>query len=308
MTDGIVIREANPGDLPAMVSMLERMYTRQKLKEFLTWQCFENINPSVLMCAFSEDELVGMFGVQRRALTNGLVAGQASWLNVAPGYQSKGVFSTLGSVAIDRFGRSDFLCVFANSTAKSACEKSFGFQTVGALRTMTLDAAMVTQAAPGARVRPVDEQSFSEEERGGYHAFVFASPPVYRTWRYVRSPVNAYALVQLETGEFAVVKRFQAPGAGTCTGDIVDFQCPLDDAGKLERLFLTASAQLKAMGCAAITTWAVPESCLYDVIREIGFREGPVATYFQVKALTAQSETLYDFKAWHLRQADATNY
>ena len=130
----------------------------------------------------------------------------------------------------------------------------------------------------------------------------------FRTWRFAQSPVYTYHKITIPSGEYAITKLFFDNMAGCYYGDIVDFECDLNDMGKLGMLFCSAITELKNQGAAEITTWTNPHSILRKVLKEIGFVESNHKCHFGMNVLNHSLDFLYDFKRWHLVQADATNY
>ncbi|OGL41512.1 MAG: hypothetical protein A3C43_04310 [Candidatus Schekmanbacteria bacterium RIFCSPHIGHO2_02_FULL_38_11] len=308
MSDNIIYRRATPEDIPVIYSLLSTMYKIKRPKEFWTWQCFETVIPVVLMCGFCGNELVGIFGIQKRKLTHNLICGQANHLNIAPRWREKGHFTRLGQAAIGNFNDLDVLCIFANKRAKLPCERSFGFKTIGALRILILD-YLADIVNNGTKCESVTKKTvFPEIKKQQDSIIIFQDSQKYRFWRYALNPMYSYSIVTIDTGEFAIIKKFVDPVTKTSYGDIVDFECSLKDSRKLKRLFIGACWHLKELGANKITTWAVPGTMVRKVVEEIGFREGEYESYFCVKVLKPEFNYIYNFSKWHLRQADATNY
>ncbi len=309
MNEPVLVRPATPEDIPAIFDLLNGMYRNKWPLGFYRWQCFNDVVPSVMFCAFAGTELVATFGMQKRQLTGGLTCGQASWLNVAPAWQGRGLFTTLGMRACGHFSDLDALCVFANEKAKVACERGLGFRTIGAIAAMVLQGAEVGRLPETpASAEPVGPGTrFPALDQGAADVVAFACSPEFRSWRFA-NPAFAYEVVRLKSGEYAVIKTFTDPTGGTCYGDIVDMECPLLDEDAMRQLIAGACRRLAALGATAITTWALPGSPLRTVIDRLGFHEGTHKSHFGLRVLNAVHDQLYSFTRWHLRQADATNY
>jgi hypothetical protein len=130
----------------------------------------------------------------------------------------------------------------------------------------------------------------------------------FRKWRFAQSPVYIYYRVKVPSGEYAIIKLFQDNLQHWCCGDIVDFECELNDTDKLRELFLAAILELQNKGVSNITTWANPYSPLRKLLDSLGFTESGHKTCFGVTISNHSFDCLYDFKQWHLVQSDATNY
>jgi hypothetical protein len=308
MTDKIAFREINPGDIDSMVAMLDSMYDLKRSKEFLVWQCFKNFNVRSLMGAFDGDRIVGMFGVQKRTLTNGVICGQGSWLNISPAYKGRGYFARLGELAIKHLPDIDVVCVFANRRAKVPLEKSLKFETIGAIDLLVNDDLLGfdTKESECEPVGP--ETRFDCANRVGAGSVGFVYTPAYRIWRYTFNPMYSYWIVKLETGEFSVIKKFHDPDSGLIWGDIVDLEYDPENEAGLLKLVRETLSHLRRLGAVRATIWALPEMCLRRIALEFGFRASNYKTFFSFKVLNRSHEYLRDFSMWSIRQADATNY
>jgi hypothetical protein len=310
MDNNLIIRQATKKDLPQIHNFLKALYGWIRPESFMRWQCFETILPVILMCGFHEDELIGMFGIQKRILSNHIVCGQASWLNVAPSYQQQGLFYKLGKAALSHFHDLDVLIVFANSTGRIPCEKAFGLKTIGILKMMVLNSwAKIRKPAGSFIALEIDENSqFSKISEETSEFISFNQSQDYRIWRYALNPMYTYHHILLATGEYAIVKLFVDPLTKSCSGDIVDFECSLKDYDRLLALLETACWFLKEQKADRVTTWAKEGTVCREIVETLGFAGSPYETYFGFKSLRPQCDFLYDFSKWHLRQADATNY
>ena len=308
MNDDVVFREVTRKDIPALVDLVNSIYDIKKNYDFFVWQCFESVFHVALMGVFQGERLLGFFGIQKRELTNNAVCGQASWLNMSPQIRGKGFFQRLGELAINYFDDLDALFVFANKYAKEPCEHSFGFRTISTIKMMVYTPQENSDSC-GTKWQPVNLQtSFPEISNKPQDVFMFKAPPKYRLWRYAKNPIYSYYVVSLNSGEYAIAKIFCDPVSGKKYGDIVDFECDLDDRDKLMMLFRGACHFLRKEKAIKVTTWATQGTVLRSVTEEIGFLESGHECFFGVKVLNPNYERLYDISGWRLVQADATNY
>jgi len=168
---------------------------------------------------------------------------------------------------------------------------------IGTVRTYTLPVADIA-----------GDKELPEQRTSGEKLVYFLKSDAYRIWRYKLNPEYEYAYVKLDTGEFAVTKLFRDPVTNVRYGDIVDFECDLQDRKLLRELFLKACVSLKGEGAEAITTWALPLTPLSEVVESMGFTETQPERYFCLKVMKPGMEHVYDFSRWHLVQADAEIY
>ncbi len=299
MIDSVTLRPAQIHDIPQLVELMNSQYDRKKDEKYYMWQYFGSFYSTVLMCAVSNDNIVGTFGLQRRGLSNGMTAGQATDLLVSPEWRGQGVFSRLGIEALSYFNDLDLLCVLPNIHGKNACERALGWKTLGKINSMVLKS---NSPDVGAEELSITGKGCNKETV----QFEYSSD--LRKWRYDQHPDYNYAYVRLSSGEFSVVKIFTDPLTGNRYGDIVDFKCSLKRLDLIRELFVKSIEHLNKQGLKSVTSWAMPGTLLREVVESIGFVELSQERYFCVKVLKKEYEYLYDLSLWHLVQADSEIY
>jgi len=299
MLETVDFRPGMKQDIPQFVSLMNSQYSRKKGETYFLWQYFNSYYPAVLMCATANDKIIGMFGLQKKKLNNRANVGQALDILVAPEWRGKGIFKELGGKAIHYFQDVDLLCVFANLGGKKASEKSLGWKTLDKINSMWIHPEDIKNVS-GSTLESVPklEKTFCR----------FEYSPEIRNWRYNQHPDYKYYTISQTSGEFAVTKIFTDPDTSQSFGDIVDFECDLNDKVILKELFLRASLHLRERGVVAVTTWALPHTPLREVLESIGFTELQKERYFCVKVLNPQYEYLSNISSWHLVEADAEIY
>lgn len=301
MKEPIDFRLAEISDIPQLVDLMNREYLRKKRESYFLWQYFHSSYPTILMGAFFGAKLMGMFGLQKRKLQNGLNVGQAIDLLIASEWRKKGLFLKLGEKAFQCFENLDLLCVLPNLAGKNACEKSLKWKTLGKIHSMSLLSENL--------INIKDEKSIFSENVDRKNTFsMFYYDERIRNWRYDQHPEYHYDYIFLDSGEFAVTKIFIDPVEKWKSGDIVDIKCALNDKKLLKELLIKAIYYLKKQNMEIITTWALPHTALHQVLESLGFSETPQERYFCMKVLKRQFEYLYDINRWHLVQADAEIY
>ena len=308
MNKKVVFRQLGRGDIPLLTCLFNSLFTVPKPEAFFLWESFEHISPVFIMGAFYGDELIGTFGIQKRTLENGLVCGQAHWPAVNSMWQGKSIFSDLTRIVISQFGELDLVFNFFPARAKGAVEKSLGMKMFDTTE-MVLSSPDEFEN-PGVMIsRASAHTTFRRIERRKKNIFMFKNTQEYRSWRYARHPFYVYEIVEVDTGEYAVIKNFIDPVTKDTYGDIVDIECDHSDQEKIKKLILGACWRLRAQGMANLTTWAMPNTKLREVVEEIGFSEGERGKYyFGLKVLNTQHDYLYDFSKWRLQQCDSQKY
>jgi hypothetical protein len=295
----INFRKATEEDIPQLVDLMNSEYSRKKNESYFLWQYFDSYYPTILMCAFDNRKLVGMFGLQKRMLENGINVGQAIDLLIAHDWRGKGIFNILGDKATNYFSDIDIFCVLPNLNGKIAVKKNFGWRTLAKVNSMYLY-----------NEKTKDQEEFIKENNAckerEYNKFKYNTES--RAWRFDNHPNYNYSYISIGTGELAITKVYQDPITGQKYGDIVDFECNLFDKKNLRELFLKASSHLKHQKIRGITTWALPYTPLRSAVESLGFTEVPQERYFCIKVLKPEYENLYDLSKWHLVQADAEIY
>lgn len=298
MIKNIYYRPAEKSDISQLVSLMNVQYARKKNRQYFLWQYFNSAHPTILMVALTNQKVIGMFGLQKRELNNGAIVGQALDLLIVPQWRGKGIFKKLAKKAIEYFSDIEILCVFPNLNGKNACEKGLGWRTLSKINSMSLkEVDLVKEPMKGI-----------EKPRYKRDLIRFKYNPRIRKWRFNQHPEYKYSKVGFNSHKFATVKIFRDPLSRQRYGDIVDFECNINDGLALEKLFLKASLYLRKHGLKTITTWALPHTYLYRVIRSLGFVEMPQERYFCLKVLNPKYKNLYNFSNWHLVQADAEIY
>lgn len=309
MNNMMVLKKLTKRDIPVMVSLINSIYTIKKNYEYFLWHCFETVHSVVTIGCFIDGEFVGMFGVHKKILTNGLTCGQAKSMNVVPQWRGKGYFTKLGEMAFEYFDGLDVMCVFANENARIPCEKAFGMKTIGSIRMIFLATFENVYNPQGIRCSLINQNTiFGSFGNADKNIVGFKTSQEYRSWRYASNPHYSYYIVEIDEGGYAVVKNFVNPVTNDVYGDIVDIECDTEDAIKLRKIVMGSCWCLKELGATKITIWAMPDTLLRSIVEEMGFRESNYSSYFNVKVLNPKYDYLYDFSRWLLRQSDAENY
>ncbi|HAH32827.1 MAG TPA: hypothetical protein DCL44_10995 [Elusimicrobia bacterium] len=292
----VLYRAVSRADIPRLVELFNAQYARKKDEAYFVWQYFESAWPTVMMGAEVNGRLEGVFGLQRRLLTDGTAIGQAIDLLIAPQFRGKGVFAELGRLAVSCFADLKALCVFPNLNGRNACEKNLGWKVLGKIDSLELS-SLATDACPVDTHSIVDENLKQFEYGGSTLAWRFCDKASYR-YEYIRTGKE----------DFAITKIFVDPVSGKRYGDIVNFSCDMRDPDAISAVFLEAVKYLFRLKVESVTTWALPHTNLFHVLKGLGFTSKAQERYFCVKVLDSRQEFLYGFENWHLVQSDAEIY
>jgi len=308
MKPDIAVRIANRNDIEGIVDLQKRVYPQYyRDTPFFVWQCFENVNQSVLIIARQNTAIVGMLGIQKIQTTNGLFGGQFSWIVVAENKRKSGLFAKMSSLALESFPALDFIFIFANRNALLPCAKTLGIKFIGdGYQLISKNNSADTCTA--SYLEHIDIRTVFNNIPCSERGISFLKTERYRRWRYANSTVHQYFKLSIPSGEYAIIKIFNEKQSSRIIGDIVDFECNILDIQQIRRLFNAVFFKLKKMGAKIVTTWAVPGSTLRCVLEEMGFSESDPCSSFGINILNEKYDHLYNVNAWHLVQSDATNY
>ncbi len=262
-------------------------YARAHGSAYFRWQYFESFFPTVCMTAWDNEALVGMFGLQRRTLTDGKPVGHFIDLLIDSRYRGRGIFLELARHATAYFRGLAAVTVFPNRSGRDACVKSLGMHQLAKVDDMVL-------TGPPVANKPLEAATVNQRR----FELGFAVGLAYRTWRYDRSPQYRYEIL----GK-GVTKSFRDPLTGECIGDIVDWVA--QPAAEEIRETVT---QLLERGHTSVSTWSLPSAMHYLDLRSMGFVHVPRERYFCLKALNQRNQFLCDIESWRVVPADAEIY
>lgn len=287
----IQLRILGPEDASEFVRLMNAEYGRDFDEDYFLWQYIESAYPSVSIGAFDEDELVGIFGLQKKELVSGEEVGQAIDLLIAPKWRGKGLFSRLGKMAISHFEGLQALCCLPNARGKTALENSLGWKTLGQINTWVYPYTPLEDKEHKPK-RPLEKECL----------YSFLYTPQIREWRYDRHPKYNYETIKLTSEEFAITKMFIDETSKRRYKDIVDFSCGPENSEVFEVLISQIIEQ--SSQDETITIWALPYTPLAPIVARLGFQEENRTRYFCLKVLSPKYEYLTDFSRWHFVQAD----
>lgn len=305
----MLIRKAVHQDIPDVMKMDNRIYNYNRTKEFYIWQFFENINPVEVVVAEDEGRVVGTFGIQTRKLSKkNICCGQISWINIEEQYRGTGLFAELSKNMISKTQELDALFVFSNIGATKACQKNLGIDFIGKIDRLVIADNKDVMTESSFICEEIDKNTALESYSQPFEGARFDHNSAFRTWRFSNSPLYRYHKVSIDSGEYAIIKLFQDYSSDRRWGDIVDFECDLNDTERLDRLFRISVGILFKENVYGVTTWANPFSQLCNVLKKIGFEQSGHKSFFGLNVLNSSMDFLYDFKLWHIVQSDTTNY
>jgi hypothetical protein len=295
MSGHIKYRLATPNDISQLVAMMNAQYSRRKTAAYFDWQYFQPCYPTVLMCALYKQEVIGMFGMQKRSTRCGAIVGQAIDMLIKAKYRGREIFKQLAEKTVSSLNDLDALCVLANSSGKNACEHALEWTSAGRIDALQLSA-----------LEPAEQIFCAEDTSQIFDEFLYSDKV--RTWRFDRHPDFAYQLLRSAVSSYAITKIFTDPVTGKKYGDIVYYSHSMDDIPGLQSLVIKTSRYLLGKDVSAVTTWALPHTSLFHVLSAMGFQSCFQERHFCIKVLNPKYKNLSSLESWHLYQSDSEIY
>lgn len=303
----VIYREATRSDVPQILALVHRIYTRRWSAGFFFWLLFENVHQTITRIAIDNATVVGMFGVQIRKISPTMNCAQVIGINVDRQYRRQGVFSHLADSTMASLPSIDLLAVLANQDAVTPCTRKLGMTFVGALTQYLVGPKVSIPEVPFpwhlGGTAPCSEGSWRQQ--GVFH---FEHSPDFCKWRFQNHPMYTYYGICISPTEFGTVKLYTDPLSGTVYGDIVDVQCSLHSGDRLAMVLSASTLALRDLGASIVDTWAVPGSFVATALDKIGFSAGRCVGHFGLRMINSHCPGAYSFDKWHLVPSDSTNY
>lgn len=291
MHEKITYRIAQKKDAEKMADLMNNQYARKKTKKYFFWQYFDSPLPSFSMTAWSGDELIGIFGVQQKKLSDKTKAVQLIDLLIKPEWRGKGIFKELSLRAFALFPKAELFFVLPNKNGKNACEK-LGFKTIAKIDTL---------------VRQSELKQGVEQISGKMQKYIrFIKKPAETKWRFGKNSDYAYKKISAQKNDSAYVKVFTDPVSGKKYGDIVEVTVAKSDG--YMHMIKKALDYFRNNNIDDVTIWALPHTEMYPKLLREGFVPVSQERYFCVKISDKKRKKLYNVKTWHLQESDAEFY
>jgi hypothetical protein len=290
----IIIREAVQADGEQFVALFNTYYKRKTNLAYFQWQFFNTPFESKLFTAFHDDKLVAYCGIKICPLSGDILTGFVIDVLTHEPYRKRGILFLLEAAIMDycKAKRVSVMTVLPNAHGNAAF-KSLGWKSIAKVDTLVID----------------DLNSISFNNKG--NTIVNNNSPLtkfvkneqYRNWRYNNHPIYNYEPIIFDNNNFAITKLFTDPVNGNKFGDIVEVS--YTRVQNFELLLSKILVQMKAKNVHTLTTWALPHTPLYFLLKELGFKTVPQERFFCVKLIDSNLEKLYHIDNWDLAQSDA---
>ncbi|MBE9199403.1 MULTISPECIES: hypothetical protein [unclassified Nodularia (in: cyanobacteria)] len=300
--DDLTFRKAEENDIEQLVTLMNSQYLRKKGKDYFLWQYFNSYHLTILICAFINDELIGMFGLQRRFLKNGIKVGQPIDLLIKSQWRGQGVFKQLYQETFRYCNDIDILCVLANFNGKQVSEKVIGCKTLAKIDSLCLDIndyQSQLKLSSLAKNLQIDNNNY-------LYSFLYSPEIIY--WRFESHPDYQYEKIFIDESNWTIIKIFQDPVTGHKYGDIVAINYQDDRVNNLIALLEKSIIEFQSKEAKTITLWAMPHTLLYKLLNDLKFQKLEQERYFCIKVINPDYNYLYDFLNWDLVQSDSEIY
>ncbi len=294
----IAIRPATLKDAGAFTQLVNTYAPRKKTNSYFNWLYVLFDGEKRLFVAYHQNQLAGFFGCQIRQLNNGSKVSLCTELLIDENYRNTGLFflleKELSQYSIDHEATAIF--ALATQSGKKSYLGLGTWDSIGIVKPLILPKGNLVgkklerfQAYPGKLI-------FFEKDKK------------YIDWRFGNHYLYKYDFFDFPNKNAAVTKFFKDEITKKKYVDIVHFECDLLNEIELNSLFDNLISNYSKSDIDAITTWALPHSLAYQLLKGKGFFENDQERYFCAKILNKNFEYLLDFKRWHLVQADSEIY
>ncbi|MFA4818137.1 MAG: GNAT family N-acetyltransferase [Parcubacteria group bacterium] len=297
MDSAIHYRPANRADVDQLVSLMNEQYSRKKTAAYFEWQFFQSVLPTVLMIAEIDNKIIGMFGLQKKFLSNGACVGQLIDLLIAPKNRGQGIFGRLAEKTLSYCNDIQALAVFPNKNGKRACEKNLGMVTIAKIDNLKLTNLKINNH--------IKKENCSQNNS---QLVKLLKDDKWRNWRYNLHPEYSYKKILLDNGSIMMTKIFSDPQTKIQYGDIVETNLMADKFDDFQKLLKLSLTNFLQNDISVITTWALPHTYLYDFFKNCGFTGNLQERYFCLKIIDQDYNDLSDINNWDLAQIDAEIY
>lgn len=281
-------------DIHQLLELMNNQYARKKSEKYFNWQYFNSSIPTILICADINGKIVGMFGLQKKRLTNGTVGGQAIDMLIHPEYRNQGIFYDLGNIALNYFNDLDFLFVLPNIYGKNAVLKNFDFKNLSSINNLILSKHDYIKTDVELETHTIN------------YTFKFTYTHDYFNWRFINHSDYQYSKITIDERNYAFVKIFIDPISNIKYGDIVYFESNISTM--LNRLIEKCCDYLFEEEISIITSWSLPNNISYEVFKRKGFKDVIQERYYCLKTIRNNMDDLYNIKNWCLFQSDTEFY
>jgi GNAT superfamily N-acetyltransferase len=291
----ITIREADLADGEQFVALFNSYYKRKTNLAYFQWQFFNTPFESKLFTAFYDNKLVGYYGVKIYPLSGDILTGFAVDLLIHEPYRKTGIVFLLEAAIMDHCKAKGVSVMTALPNAYgNAAFRSLGWKSIAKVDTLVIDDLYSISSG-------TNGNSTFNNSNSVLTKFVKDDP--YRNWRYNSHPIYNYEPIVLDDNNYAITKLFTDPVNGNTFGDMVEVSC--SGVQNFELLLSKILVQMKAKNVHTLTTWALPHTTLYILLKELGFKAVPQERFFCVKLINSYLEKLYQINNWDLAQSDA---
>jgi hypothetical protein len=295
-----IFRFANLNDIPDLLRLIKSQYNKVFNEEYFIWQYFSSYTKTVLSCAFTFDgHLIGMFGLQKKYLSTGIIGAQAIDLLIDNEYRGKGIFKAMGKRAINEINKIDFLFVLPNSNGQKAIENSFGWNTIAKIPALELPLNNFD----------INSNIVLQKEVLARRFQYFKCDKEYEYWRFENHPIYKYTKIAIKQDVFAYVKIYFDTANLINYGDIAYYTLSDDIHVNIELLkkvlffFLNNKVSM-------VTTWALKKTPFYNILINMGFETIQKERYFCCHLLNEKinKDYFYNGLNWHLMPSDTEMY
>ncbi len=318
------MKSYRPGDETEILELFLKAFGKPLSYQFWQWRFANNpfVTRPMISLMWEEETPAGHYAVSGTEIC---IDGEVHPFSLsgttmtAPGYEGKGIFSTLALNLYDRVAK-DYgiagVMGFPNHKSHYALIKKIHWKDVNMLTNFSIPGIKAgVREIPGMRLITRFEQrhaDFIYQSIGelGFSVFVNRSA-AYLNWRYLDCPVQEYDCFEYidkkEIKGIIVTKSFdsfQYPGHKEV--DMMEMFCEPEECVIKDLLggagyFYTS----KQVNILQINTWISIMDARHLIMEKLGFTNGAPLTFFCTKSFVPGTDQIYDYRNWYLSLGDS---
>jgi len=297
----ISISPGNAEDIPGIMGLINPRWPPFKPASHYRWLLFDSPASPTIVCAKHNDAIIGLFVIHERQLLSGERCGLVSGLVIEDEYRGLGLFSKLGSAAVERSPSLDMLCSIANQNGSHALNKNFGYEDWGPIHTYALHEPQ-REMQHKVSVEAISEDTmFPGEIALPPSVTGFSATNSFQSWRYgTGSRYTFYKITALD-GSYLVIKLFPIHDDEKLVGDVMGIYARHWDASAIVSLVSSGIAAMNAKGVQDFYGWGGPNDPYIPLLQEAGFETAKPTRRLCVLPLKKNSPA----SSWHVSMSDS---
>jgi hypothetical protein len=315
------IRDYKTGDDAAILGLFKASFKKELLYEYWKWRFPDNLERKIMIKLMWEgDQLVGHYAVSpvKMNVDGEVVLTALSMTTMThPDFGGRGIFTDLAEALYNDEGeKSNLKAVwgFPNSNSHYGFIKNLKWLNLEQVPTFSVLTDKIKKAGTSniGIVSGFNSGHVKTQQKllSNYHVKAERSAE-YLTWRYLKNPINKYAVFELKQGEelyYAVTKLFPSFTAkDQFEIDILELMFPADHNVLLD-LMNAIKEHYGNHRLLQINTWVPLNDEKHLPLEKIGFINTLPITYSGIRILDKKYNRLAESNRWFYSMGDSDIY